>query len=97
MDPVPSAVPRQSNPPPTLLDVKLSSGCPELVQPEDPSAPDPFALQYLRAMPDWVDIPEHWRCRRARLLLPEKKQIDFRIPEQYNGLVMQYKRCCEES
>lgn len=44
-----------------------------------------------------IDIPEHWRYPKSRLLLPEKKQMDFKIPDEYNDLVISYKKFHDSS
>lgn len=44
-----------------------------------------------------IDVPEHWRYPKSRLLLTEKKQIDFKIPDEYNDLVISYKKFHDSS
>ncbi|CAL6095900.1 Conserved_hypothetical protein [Hexamita inflata] len=87
-----------------LIDLKLSSNKPELVQYDDVNAPDPEFLAFLREQPNTVDIPRHWRVQKGSFLSQKLskgsfrhlKNLEFRIPKQYMKAALERKNALDK-
>ncbi|KAI5957275.1 sap145 [Candida jiufengensis] len=65
-----------------LSSLKLSTHKPELVEPYDVDAQDPFLLVYLKSQPNTIPVPAHWSSKRD--YLSSKRGIErppFKLPK----------------
>jgi splicing factor 3B subunit 2 len=51
----------------TLAELRYAVKYPDVIEPEDVASPAPFLLASLKAHPNYVPVPRHWKDRRAYL------------------------------
>ena len=66
---------------PTVAELKAAARRPELIEPHDVDAPDPFSLVELRNTRNVVPVPQHWSQKRKYLNYKRGSEVSrYRLP-----------------
>ena len=67
---------------PSIAELKAAARRPELIEPHDVDAPDPFALVELKNTRNVVPVPQHWSQKRKYLNYKRGSEISrYHLPE----------------